>query len=148
MNLSGIGANLQSQAQGGSTRISEEQSAKLQDILSNYDPEALTAESAEKIVQQIKELGIRPGQELAQELEAAGFDPRELREAAGVGDRRPPPPPPSDLAQQQALNVLSDVLEGYDLSALSEGDKSDIAASLAERGVTLSYKNNVVDITA
>jgi len=147
MNIASLASGHHPHAQGGSASITESQTAKLQEILSNFDPESLSTEDAAEIVSQIRDLGIQPGRELAEELKSAGFDPRELREAASVeGQRRPPPPPPS--VNEATFNALSEILEGYDLNALSEEDKTNILSSLAEQGVGRSYENKIIDISA
>lgn len=147
-----IGANLAASSYRGNTaRLTESQSAGLQKILSDYDPNNLSTSDAKDIVSQIKDLGIRPGAALAQSLNDAGFDPGELRQAAGLeGQRRsaPPPPPSAQTGgqiDQTAIDSLTSILENYDLTDLSDADQQNIQSQLNEAGFSYAEPGQIFD---
>lgn len=148
-----IGANLAASSasyRGNAARLTESQSAGLQKILSDYDPNNLSTSDAKDIVSQIKDLGIRPGAALAQSLNDAGFDPGELRQAAGPeGQRRPPPPPPppggDGQIDQTAIDSLASILESYDLTALSDADQESIQSQLNQAGFSYAEPGQIFD---
>ena len=59
-------------------------------ILSRFDPNALTAETAQAIHEAFREAGLRGGPAMSDTIKAAGFDPDKLRDLA------PSPEPGND----------------------------------------------------
>jgi phosphatidylethanolamine-binding protein (PEBP) family uncharacterized protein/Spy/CpxP family protein refolding chaperone len=78
-----------------SESLTEAQKAQVKDILSKFDANALTAETARGIHEAFRQAGLRGGPAMADTLKAAGFDPDKLRDLApppgqaGGRDRRP-----------------------------------------------------------
>lgn len=70
---------------GRQEALTPDQVAKVKEILSKYDPKALTAEMARSIHSAFREAGLRGGPAMHDAIVAAGFDPEKLRELA------PPP---------------------------------------------------------
>ncbi len=105
--------------------LTDEQTQGLDELMSEYDTASLSDADAEAIVSGISELGITPGEELAEALSGFGVDARELADQAGVG--RPEGPPPggggkgggggegeTSSVNEVALSVLESVLESME----------------------------------
>lgn len=60
--------------------LTQAQVAKIAEILAQFDPNNLTAETARAIHEAFREAGIRPGRGMKEAIEAAGFDAEMLRE--------------------------------------------------------------------
>jgi hypothetical protein len=73
------------QGQDSGRALTADQAAKVKEILSAYDPDNLTAETAKAINEAFRQAGIRPGPGMKEAIEAAGFDADKLRQLA------PPP---------------------------------------------------------
>ena len=69
--------------------LTAEQQKKVTEILSQYDPEELTATQAKAINDAFRKAGIKRGPGQQQAIEATGFDPRKISELD------PPPEPGS-----------------------------------------------------
>ena len=121
--------------------ISAEQGAQLTELLSNYDAENLSPSDAEALVSDIRELGIRPGRELAAALNEEGFDARELADRAGV--ERPRRDKAEHTRPFEA--AINEILNDFDLSNLSKEDKTELRTRLQEAG--FGSKQNAVDIS-
>jgi len=132
-------------AGGFAAKLTDEQKTAAEEILAQYDPEALSEEDAEEIRQQLREAGIAPSRDLKSVLEEAGFDTEQLRPQGpggpgGAGGA--PPPPPPELSDEQ-VQTLASIFEGYDAEDLSEEDLQEIQAKLQEAG--FSGRGSVVD---
>ncbi len=84
------------QGRGGPSRddetLTDAQKAQVKAILSKFDANALTAESARAIHEAFRQAGLRGGPAMADTIMAAGFDPDKLRDLApppgrGQGDQ-------------------------------------------------------------
>lgn len=135
-------------AGGFAAKLTDEQKTAAEEILAQYDPEALSEEDAEEIRQQLREAGIAPSRDLKSVLEEAGFDAEQLRPQGPGGPGGPngaggaPPPPPPELSEEQ-VQTLASIFEGYDAEDLSEEDLQEIQAKLQEAG--FSGRGAVVD---
>ncbi len=74
--------------------FSAEQKANVTSILSEYDADNITEESAQAIKEALKEAGYMPGPGLGQAITEAGFDPQEIGSYGPQSQQGPPPPPP------------------------------------------------------
>lgn len=125
-------------------KITEEQSEKLSELLSDYDADNISNDDAQTIVIQVKELGITAGSELASALADAGIDAQSLAEQAGVGGgdrpKGPPPPPPQEsqgvsTVDDAVVQLISDAVEAYDVSEEEETTLGEaVLAALEEAG--------------
>jgi len=70
--------------------LTDEQKSSVEELLANYDSENLTEEDATEILDQLKEMEIRPSRELRETVENAGFSFDQLIETSGIA---PTPPP-------------------------------------------------------
>lgn len=88
------------QQRGGAPRndevLSETQKAQVKAILSKFDANSLTAETAKPIHEAFRQAGLRGGPAMTDTIKAAGFDPEKLRDLApprgqaNDGNERPP----------------------------------------------------------
>ncbi len=122
--------------------LSEDQRTTLSETLSAYDPENLTVEEAQSIVEKLSDAGIAPGRELASAMAEAGFDAHGVGELA---DNEPPPgPPPAHppgarppQAQNQGfseemLSTLESLLEEYEGESIDENAIISISKTMQE----------------
>ena len=64
------------------------QAEQVKTILSQYAPDTLTADSARAIHEAFRQVGLRAGPAMAENIRAAGFDPDKLRQLAPPPDRQ------------------------------------------------------------
>lgn len=130
--------------------LTDEQKSLVQSTLAEYDSESLTAEDAKEILSTFREAGIRPGQELRQAIEDAGFDEKQLLELARPeGGPKPPPghgPQGSSTIDVSALQSLQTILSQYNLSDLSSDEETDLLNQLNSSGLVRS--GYMIDLTA
>ena len=126
---------------GQNRELSSAQKSTVQDILSDYDPENISEEDAQEIFAAFEEAGISPMKGLKEAIEEAGFDAEDLRTKAGMEGPPPPPqgPPPTEQTSSsidiEALQTLQSILDGYDLSALTEEEQQSLTAQLLNAGL-------------
>ena len=118
------------------SNLSSEQKALIDEVLSNFDANSLSADDATAIVEAFSEAGISASGALASTMEAAGFDAKEVGDlanvasttgTAGTGGGRPaggPPPPPPSAEDEEEVESIYDLLE-----ALLETDEEDETSS-------------------
>jgi hypothetical protein len=129
--------------------LTEDQKAQVASILSDYDASSLTSEDAQTINTAFKEAGIKPGADMFQAIQEAGFDASELRELdpsmASDKPKGPPPPPPTASGNQglntEALSELQSILEKYNFEDLSSEDETNLISELDASGFLLSGLN-------
>ncbi len=148
--MGGIGAFPQPPA---SRPLTEEQKSLVESTLAEYDAESLTTEDAREILTTFREAGIRPGKELREAIEAAGFDEQELLELGRpAGAPQGPRGPRGGQAMQaggldvSALQSLQDILSQYDLSSLSTDQESELLNQLNNSGLVRS--GYIIDLSA
>lgn len=113
---------------------------KIGSILSNYDPSNISEEDATKIAEEFKENGIEPSKELAQAMNAFGFDAQEIGTLAGAAAPRPnipPPPPPSKEEQEEVTDILSELL--------SDDEENESTSTNAFEDI-LNYTSHIVSL--
>lgn len=130
--------------------LTDEQKSLVQSTLAEYDSENLTADDAKKILNTFREAGIRPGKELRQAIEDAGFDEKQLLDLAGPeGGQKPPPSrgvPGSANVDVSALQSLQNILSQYNLSDLSADEETGLLDQLNNSGLVRS--GYMIDLTA
>ncbi|MCD9148870.1 hypothetical protein [Pseudophaeobacter flagellatus] len=105
-----------------STKMNEEQAAKLAEFLSSFDGDNLLDENARTVVFQVREQDLAAGPDLAASLAGAGGGAAERAAQAGIGasDRRNGPPAPPQETQGVAtvddavVQLIADAVEAYD----------------------------------
>lgn len=127
-----------------STKMTDEQTDKLAEFLSNYDTENLSVDDAQEIVSEVKGLGITAGADLASALGDAGISAQDLAEQAGVAGadrpKRPPPPPPPTETQgistvdDAIVQLIADAVEAYDETEEETTLEAAVTSALEEAG--------------
>lgn len=136
--ISGLGAMSTMQMQMGSMRrqqnvaLTDEQKSTVQDILSKYDAENLTADDAKAIFEEMREAGIPPGPGTKEAVEEAGFDLEPIKPKG-----TPPPTPQGGMNQEldvESLQSLQTILNQFDLSNLSAEDEESLFTQIQSAG--------------
>lgn len=122
--------------------LTEEEKTKIEEILSEYDPENITEEDAKEIFEKFMEAGIQPAAGMKEAIEEAGFDAEQLRKWG-----MPEPPSQGYSAQginTSALQSLQTILNQYDLGNLTSETQSSLYAQLQSSG--LLYSGTIINI--
>ena len=83
----GVGGQTRDNGPRDSAPLTAAQQAQVKVILSQYDPNVLTASQAKAIHEALRQAGIRGGPALNDTVKAAGFDPDKLRDLAPLPDQ-------------------------------------------------------------
>ena len=147
------GANFQPMQRPQAEPLTSEQTELMNETLAQFDPENLTAEDAQSIMQTFMDAGIQPGQEMEAIMAEAGFDAAEVGELGRPEGERPPgpPPPPSgnsleQVDSEEVVSYLDELLAQYS-DQLGEEDKDAILASVQEK-FGLSEGDSLLSVTA
>ncbi|GEA13608.1 hypothetical protein [Alteromonas sp. KUL49] len=117
---------------GSNDTITDEQSSLIEETLSNFDAENLSAEDAASIVEAFSEAGIGPSPAFADALAEAGFDAREIGDLANVGSGNRPPPPPPQSESSVDLSSVTDYLESLSDDEIQSSTGSKLAEKIAQ----------------
>lgn len=130
------------QPSANSQPISEEKTARLNEILSDYDAENLSNEDALTIVSQINELGIDPGAGLAKIMSGAGFDARAFGDQTNISPNgsKSPSPPLTTIVSGSTGTVNKGAMTALNTLIESEGidDWANIQKAMTEKGFDMS----------
>jgi hypothetical protein len=127
-----------------SSPLTDEQKKTVQDILSNYDADNITATDAQSIFEKFKDAGITPTKGLKEAIESAGFDADNLRSLAFQGAQNATggmsgvsgfSSQASELTDEQKETVAS-ILSKYDKDNLTAADAQSIFKELKDAGIT------------
>ncbi len=143
MELQGIQSSMiQNSAMRGQTRsLTDEQKTQLEEILSKYDPENMTDENRQALMEELKTAGIPLTRDAAEILEKSGFERPE-------GPPPPPPgPPPQDSGTTTPLNAtFVQLMEQYQAGEIAEEEFLDQLNMLKEQIV--NGTGGLIDTTA
>lgn len=143
--------------------LSSEQKDIVDEVLSKFDTNSLSASDATEIVEAFKEAGIEPSYALSSAMEASGFDAKEVGDLAASasssvqGGGRPaggPPPPPSEEEEEEIasiydlLETLLSSEEDEDTSATSTASISSIISGTGYDSSDSSSFETVLDYTS
>ncbi|MEP4035947.1 hypothetical protein [Pseudophaeobacter sp.] len=138
----GLTSNLYKQ----STKLNEEQTAKVAELLSHGGTGNLKDSTAQTVVSQAKELRLISNSDLASVLADAGFDTSKLTKQAGQGltgrpEGPPPPPPPPQESKgiatvdEAVVELIAQAVEEYDVSQEEQTTLGEaVQATLEEAG--------------
>ncbi|MEP2717424.1 hypothetical protein [Pseudophaeobacter sp.] len=138
----GLSSNLVKQ----STKLTEEQTAKIAELLSHFGASNLKDSTAQNIVTDAKELRLITNSDLADALKDAGIDTSGLTKQAGQGfagrpEGPPPPPPPPEVTKgiatvdEAVVELIAQAVDGYDVSQEGETTLGQaVQAALEEAG--------------
>ncbi len=130
------------------SELTDDQKTKIEEILSEYDPNNITEDTAQEIFDKFREAGITPAKGMKEAIEAAGFDADELRSLGmskqqgvggpqGAGGTQPPPPPPQqsqELTDEQK-STIEEILSEYDPDNITEDDAKEIFQKFSDAGI-------------
>lgn len=122
-----------------SSKLTDDQKTKLEEILAKYDPNNMTDESAKAMMDEIKAAGIGPSREFGQIMNEAGFKPPE----------KPEGPPPEDSAkgvQQEMPDFMVDFMKKQESGEVTEEDIYSLIQNLlaADKSTTGSIVDQKV----
>lgn len=138
----GLTSNLYKQ----STKLNEEQTAKIAELLSHMGTGNLKDSTAQTVVAEAKELRLISNADLAAALAEAGIDTSELSKQTGQGlmgrpESPPPPPPPPQESKgiatvdEAIVELIAQAVEDYDVSQEDETTLGEaVLATLEEAG--------------
>jgi len=138
----GLTSNLYKQ----STKLNEEQTAKIAELLSHMGTGNLKDSTAQTVVAEAKELRLISNADLAAALAEAGIDTSELSKQTGQGlmgrpEAPPPPPPPPQESKgiatvdEAIVELIAQAVEDYDVSQEEETTLGEaVLATLEEAG--------------
>lgn len=135
--IQGFGAMQQMGNMRGPQSLTADQNQTVQDILSEYDTEDLTAEDAKSIFKAFEEAGIR-GPGLREAVKGAGFDADQVWSLAHDGETPPAPPSGGQRGGQINLNSLQSlqtILDQYDLTDMTDDQESALLSQLEDQGL-------------
>jgi hypothetical protein len=139
--IQGMGSMMGMDSMRQTQSLTDEQKQKIADILSQYDPDNVSEDDAKAIFQAFKDAGITPAKGMKEAIESAGFDADDLR-TKGMPEqgKMPPPPPPSSSDSSKGVNLsalqsLQDILSQYDLTDMSDDDKTQLTQQLQQSGL-------------
>ncbi len=155
-NIQGMGSMRPMGGMHAPKPLTDEQKKTVQDILSNYDANSLTATDAKSIFKSLEEAGIRGGG-LRETIQAAGFNADSVWSLAHDGQKPPPPPPQggmngmggqrsSNSINTSTLQTLQSILSQFDLSNLSSDKQKDLLSQLTDSG--LLKTGSMIDLSA
>ena len=138
----GLTSNLYKQ----STKLNEEQTAKIAELLSHMGTGNLKDSTAQTVVAEAKELRLISNADLAAALAEAGIDTSELSKQTGQGlmgrpESPPPPPPPPQESKgiatvdEAIVELIAQAVEDFDVSQEDETTLGEaVLATLEEAG--------------
>jgi hypothetical protein len=119
--------------------LTDDQKSTLQSILSDYDPNNLTADDAQAIFEKMRQAGIQPGKGMKEAIETAGFDAEKLRSLAMQGMQQSQgmqfTRQASELTDDQKSTVAS-ILSKYDANNITSSDAQSIFKAFKDAGIT------------
>ena len=115
--------------------LTDEQKTQVKDILSNYDAQNLTAADAKSILEQLRESDIKPGEDLKNAIEDAGFNADQIFYLARPSDENEQGNFWASQAANQNVNLsllqsLQSILSQYDLNNLSSDQQTNLTSQL------------------
>lgn len=124
----------------GGPALTDEQKTKVQDILSNYDPNSITETTAKEIFQKFSDAGLQPGRGMKETIEAAGFDAENLRELSMPSDFEMKGGRHGGMQQHPTITdaqatTVTDILSNYNAANLSTTDVSSILSAFRDAGI-------------
>lgn len=140
-----IAQGLTSNLQRNSTKLNEEQTAKVAELLANLDPGALKTGNLQEIVTEAKELRLIRNSDLAAALADAGIDASELLKQSGGDLNAKEAPPEAPLPPQETkgiatvdeavVELINQAVEAHDISQEEDVTLGEaVLAALEEAG--------------
>ncbi|HMQ51930.1 MAG TPA: hypothetical protein PKE64_28715 [Anaerolineae bacterium] len=123
-------------------KLTDDQKSQLQDILTKYDAESISDDEMKSMLGEIREAGIRPGEDLKNALEEAGFElkkppagnrpPMGMNKPQGVGFE-PPQFVQDFMAKAESGDVSEDDVQEF-LKAI-QSQKQEFRGAIFDQSV-------------
>lgn len=141
--INGIGSSVSSASQNMLVQrenyvMTDEQKEKVSSLLEKYDTSNMTETSTKSLMDEIKSLGVKPGEDLKEILDSVGINPPK--------GQKPPPPPPKqeDTSITNDLpSFLTDFINKFKSGSLTEEDTTNLIQQLKEND--MSSTGNIYD---
>jgi len=133
--VSSIGSTSPAQYQSGvgtDNKMTDDQKEELNDLLGKFDPDKMDETQTKTMMNDIKSLGIKPGEDLKNALQAKGFKTHHKggrhhgagSASAAAGAQATAPQFVQDFAKQlQAGNVSQDTIDAFIQNVQSSGSQ-------------------------
>ena len=147
--ISSFRPGMEMRAPRNTTALTDDQKEQIQTILSQYDPEALTTETAQEIFAKFSAAGIEPARGMKEAITAAGFDADSILKLPHSDESENyfwPSQNASQSLNTSMLFSLQSILNQYDLTKLSEDQEQSLYSQLQDNGM-FSYEGRL-DLTA
>lgn len=121
-NVSGTSSYQYQVGSSETSKLTDEQKKKLQELLSKYDPENMTEETTKSMMDEIKSAGIKPSKEFGQIMNDAGFKPPEKVRGSGTDDAQ------TSAGSTDVADELQSIISQFSsalLNALNETESTD-----------------------
>ena len=125
-------------------KLTSDQNKLIEELLSEYDSGSLSESDIQEINDTFREQGIVPSGDLKTAIEAAGFDPTELKPPkgakgpGGAGGHGPPPPPPPTESSEETVSAFLELLSEYEGETLDENNLQEIQEKWTQAGYSTS----------
>ncbi len=120
-------------------KMTDEQKQSVTDLLSQYDDvSSISDDEKETLMENIKDLGVKPGDDLKNIMESAGFEPPKPPEGG-----MPPQSSDSTSSTEELPSFLSDFISKYQSGEVSEDDMNTLFAQLKSNN--MGAKGNIYD---
>lgn len=132
--------------------LSEEQIEIISDTLAEFDPDNLSQADSMAIIERFNNAGIQPSKELAHAMDEAGFNAKNIGDAARTEDPSTngmaPPPPQTDVSfSEEMTSTLEELLDEYSDKILTEKNKEEILSTMQNK-FSLTKGNSLISIEA
>lgn len=112
-------------------KMSDDEKQKVTDLLAKYDVSTLTDDEKQSLMEEIKSMGVKPGDDLKNIMDEAGFTPPKPPEGG-----MPPMNGASDSESTEQLPAfLSDFINKYQSGQVSDDDMNTLFSQLKSNGM-------------
>jgi hypothetical protein len=116
-------------------KMTDEQKAQFSEIIANYDSENMTKEDMESLRSELETAGIKPGDDLKELMEGAGFKPPQ-KPQGGM--------PPREAGTNSGIpDYMQDFAEKFKSGTATEDDLNNLMSLIESQN--LSYSGNLVN---
>jgi ferritin-like protein len=110
-------------------KMTDEQKEKVTELLKKYDSSNMTEESMKSLMEEIKSLGVKPGDDLKELMDEAGFKPQKPPE----GGMRP-----QGTEEEELPDFIEEFLEKYKAGTYTQEDLNNFITELKANGMDTS----------
>lgn len=108
------------------TPLTDDQKKKLTDILSKYDATSISKDGMKSLMEELKKADIKPGKEVREAMDAAGFKPPEKPNGQALDQ--------AGQSNSQQPQFVLDFLQKAQSGSVSQDDITTLISSLQSQG--------------